>query len=430
MFVNVRLLIGLPICQFGSLKTMPQPLSTRLVQKFGQACGLSLCLGLLLTLVGCQSLGSLSPKKLPFGQNEPKKDPKSRYQPPTRMVMLWSPAMYTQAGSNATRGFGGRVYFYNGKDEAVPVDGKLVVYAFDDSNGASSRTAPDKTFVFTSKQFTEHFSPTQLGASYSIWIPWDAMGGTQADISLLPIFTTAGGQVLTGQQSKQLLPGKPSDVPVMKMETHAGAPVQVTDMRSVYTPIGGANISGASAAAGNFGVAQVGYQEPVNPLGRVGQQHFANGTGADLQTLSISLPAVTAERLANSTVVNQRPAMATYSINNLPANAMPENLHSGTNGTPTQWLQNRVLGSPLGAKPAAGPTPTSPAVNAPTSLAPAAFTAPPVSLGVGPAVPRQLAAPRLLQARSGPPTPPAQALPPLPPVGDQLPTQLYPAAQP
>ncbi len=36
-------------------------------------------------------------------------------------------------GKPVTRGFGGRIYFYNDRSQAVPVDGELVVYGFDDT---------------------------------------------------------------------------------------------------------------------------------------------------------------------------------------------------------------------------------------------------------------------------------------------------------
>ena len=66
---------------------------------------------------------------------------------------------------------------------------------------------PDRKFAFTPEQFTSHFSPTELGASYSVWIPWDEVGSEQLDISLVPIFTATSGQLIVGQSSKVLLPG-------------------------------------------------------------------------------------------------------------------------------------------------------------------------------------------------------------------------------
>src|SRR5690242_474650 len=64
---------------------------------------------------------------------DPKEKKKDQYQTPTRIVALWSPAMYNMPGKPSMRGFGGRLYFYNEKDQPVPVEGQLIVYGFNDS---------------------------------------------------------------------------------------------------------------------------------------------------------------------------------------------------------------------------------------------------------------------------------------------------------
>src|SRR5262245_4873136 len=42
----------------------------------------------------------------------------SKYPPPQRMAILWSPALYNEEGKTPTRGFGGRIYFYDAKNKA------------------------------------------------------------------------------------------------------------------------------------------------------------------------------------------------------------------------------------------------------------------------------------------------------------------------
>src|SRR6266550_1589630 len=54
----------------------------------------------------------------------------SKYAVPARMAILWSPAIYNEAGKMPTRGFGGRVYFYDAKNKPVAVEGQLVIYAY------------------------------------------------------------------------------------------------------------------------------------------------------------------------------------------------------------------------------------------------------------------------------------------------------------
>ncbi|MCE9526648.1 MAG: hypothetical protein K8R36_11405, partial [Planctomycetales bacterium] len=144
---------------------------------------------------GCAEMTKNLAPVVPWGEKKSQIE-ESKYQVPVKMAALWSPAMYTAAGKKPTRGFGGRIYFYNAKNEAIPVQGQLVVYCFDDTKKDNDHKQPDRRVAFTPEQFTAHYSATQLGASYSVWVPWDAMGNAQAEISLLPIFTAATGQVL------------------------------------------------------------------------------------------------------------------------------------------------------------------------------------------------------------------------------------------
>ena len=45
--------------------------------------------------------------------------------------------------------------------------------------------------------------------AYAIWIPWDEAGGPQKDISLIVRFVAGDGQVVVGEQTKHVLPGRP-----------------------------------------------------------------------------------------------------------------------------------------------------------------------------------------------------------------------------
>jgi hypothetical protein len=136
---------------------------------------------------------------------------KKEYQIPQSMNVTWTHDVLTLAGKPPTRGFGGRFYFYNEKTQAIPVDGDLVVYGFDDTlkkHSAEDLSQADKRFRFTAEQFTTHFSEGQLGASYSVWIPWDEAYGDQKKIMLLPTFMTKDGRLIRGSASSLNLPGK------------------------------------------------------------------------------------------------------------------------------------------------------------------------------------------------------------------------------
>ncbi len=128
------------------------------------------------------------------------------YPNPARMATTWTPDTLLQSGRTPTRGFGGRLFFYDDKTHAVPVDGELTVHAFSEPTDGSKGEV--KRYVFTAEQFTSHFSQTDLGASYSIWIPWDAVGGEQQRITLVPSFKSATGKIVQGEQAIVGLPGK------------------------------------------------------------------------------------------------------------------------------------------------------------------------------------------------------------------------------
>ena len=159
----------------------------------------------LMSATGCAGLpakGSIS-KKMPWSKDKDKPEP---YPNPVRMAVTWSPDTLVQTGRTPTRGFGGRLFFYDEKTKAVPVEGELTVHAFAES--ANGEQGEVKRYHFTSEQFTKHFSQTDIGASYSVWIPWDAVGGDQTRVSLVPSFRAANGRMVQGEQALVALPGK------------------------------------------------------------------------------------------------------------------------------------------------------------------------------------------------------------------------------
>lgn len=162
---------------------------------------------------------------------------KKGYQQPQKMAVLWSHDVLTVAGKPPTRGFGGRIYFYNNKSQAIPVEGELVIHGFDETakklTGAPDNQA-DKRFRFTQEQFTSHYSESDLGASYSIWVPWDTADGVQKEITLVPTFKSSQGELVQGDPAKVVLPGR------KKPEDHFTTPVQtVSYQQSTNTTANG-----------------------------------------------------------------------------------------------------------------------------------------------------------------------------------------------
>lgn len=168
----------------------------------------------MLASTGCAGIsGKSDPKqslldRMPWVDNE-EKEPEP-YPNPAKIAVTWTPDTLVQMGRTPTRGFGGRVYFYDERSRAVPVEGTLIVHGFHDK--AESPKEAVKRFEFTPEQLTRHFGRTDLGASYSIWIPWDAMGGMQKRITLVASFKTAAGRMVQGTPATVLLPGQKREV--------------------------------------------------------------------------------------------------------------------------------------------------------------------------------------------------------------------------
>src|SRR3954469_370824 len=127
---------------------------------------------------------------------------------PVRIVGAWTDTVMSQAGQKLQRGFGGRLMFYDKEGKKpILVEGQLVVYAFDESGREQTDNKPTRRYVFPADQMPRHMSMSELGASYSFWLPWDDAGGPRATISLISRFEPKGGAVVTSEQTQQKLPG-------------------------------------------------------------------------------------------------------------------------------------------------------------------------------------------------------------------------------
>ena len=155
----------------------------------------------MLAVTGCAPL-NLHKMRLPW------QDKEDEFAPPERIVTFWSDTVLHQPDQPAIRGFGGRVFFY-GKDESKPieVDGSLAVYAFDADHHDPSNQRPEKKFVFTADQLKEHFSKSDMGPSYSVWLPWDEVLGPTRNISLVARFEGREGGTVISEPANKLLPG-------------------------------------------------------------------------------------------------------------------------------------------------------------------------------------------------------------------------------
>jgi hypothetical protein len=297
-------------------------------------------------LTGCQSLRTPLPK-LSWTTPEKELPKEAKHETgarPTRLVALWSDALYSQAGQAPIRGFGGRLYFYDPQNQAVPVTGQLIVYGYDDSIEGTPAKSPARKFVFTAEQLAQHYSPTELGASYSVWLPWEPVGGEKKAISLLPIFTGSDGVVLSGQQAVNVLPGR--------------TPERVVDPREGrFSPTAGANDPSVRPASHEQLRLRDGWEQmhPFTP-----QQAQAGA----MRSTTIRLPMATPQRLVQSGLA--QPAAARVGSETQPTASEPEPL------PPEQpagrFVRPRYQAPRGAASPgSAGRAPTSPSPSAPPS---------------------------------------------------------------
>ena len=199
-----------------------------------------------ITLVGCETVMIDS-----NGNKRKKKEAswftfkKKEYQTPQSVTVTWSHDILTLPGRAPTRGFGGRFYFYNEKTQAIPVDGDLMVYGFDDTHKqklSEDLNQATKRFRFTAEQLTTHFTEGELGASYSVWIPWDEAYGPAKKIMLIPTFVAKDGKLIRGAAASLNLPGSgddPSEGVIQQTSAiiPTATPDQMIDMRRHTTSL-------------------------------------------------------------------------------------------------------------------------------------------------------------------------------------------------
>ena len=150
---------------------------------------------------------------------------------PVRIAAVWTHDIVNVPGSRPVQGFGGRIYFYNHEQKAIKVDGELVVYTFDDTDASQQGVAnrnPDRKFVFRADHLQTHLSDSELGPSYSFWIPWQEFGGEQRLISLVPVLMPSEGRNVTGHFSKTSLPGKQKSLPTAQPHDQFAEPTPTT----------------------------------------------------------------------------------------------------------------------------------------------------------------------------------------------------------
>ena len=181
---------------------------------------------LLCAFTGCSSL----PESLEVPQTTWWNEEETEPQIPYRLVATWTDTVLNSAGKMSQRGFGGRILFFQrGSEDSVKVNGQLVVYAYDESLGDADQVRPTRRYIFPADQFARHHSDSALGPSYSVWLPWDEVGGPMKNISLITRFEPVGGPLIVGEQTRHMLPGEHLVEEEKKPAVHFSEGVQLTN---------------------------------------------------------------------------------------------------------------------------------------------------------------------------------------------------------
>ena len=225
-----------------------------------------LAVAMVALLSGCRLSNRLTESAWPL-------DKATQPQTPASVAAIWSDTVMYTAGKPPTRGFGGRLYFYDARRDAIKVDGQLVVYVYDDDN-PNPGDKPAKRYIFSPEELSNHHAGSELGPSYNVWIPWDVVGGPTKQLSLVPFFLPTEGGMIAGEHTRHRLPGTEQQVENAQPENS------------------GPNSHGlAGAQRAPQGVQQVAFHE---------EAQRAKAPSAGMRTTTITVPSITRDRLAHS----------------------------------------------------------------------------------------------------------------------------------
>ncbi len=159
---------------------------------------------LVLVTSGCSTLDLSKGLAWPSSDDKP--------QVPDRIVDVWTDDVLHQSGQPSKRGFGGRFMFYNRESESpVKVEGALTVYLFDDRCEDPLRGKPIHKYIFPAEALEKHYSKSELGHSYSFWLPVDEVGGVERTLTIIARFEPKVGGKVMAKPSTHVLPGRPAD---------------------------------------------------------------------------------------------------------------------------------------------------------------------------------------------------------------------------
>jgi len=242
---------------------------------------------LLLAAVGCKGLDLQD--RFDFSRHIPwKPQSHDENEAVEKVIATWTDTVLHQPGKAPVRGFGGRLMFY-GRDfqEPIKARGQLVVYGFVEKPDEPPSTIPQRKFIFPAEQFEKHYSESEVGHSYSVWLPWDEVGGPQLKVRLIARFEPITGGMVVSESAPQLLPGRPASTRETSNQQAERTALPTHDAKKSAT--GGATKST---------VRPVSY-EAEQPTSAAAQQNgHVQAVRDRMRTATISLPKNFAQRFA------------------------------------------------------------------------------------------------------------------------------------
>jgi hypothetical protein len=153
---------------------------------------------------GCQTWDSAGTIPVWSGLN---KKSKSMAEPPHKIMAIWTEATHHRPAQPAERGFGGRVIFYDARDQTIKIDGRVTIFVFDDQNALADNPAPRYKFVFPQDSVNAYYSKSELGHSYSFWVPLGSIEAPTQPFSLVVRYDSPSGERVLSELTKKVLVG-------------------------------------------------------------------------------------------------------------------------------------------------------------------------------------------------------------------------------
>jgi hypothetical protein len=154
---------------------------------------------LVTSATGCSTVDLAGHKRAPFASTD---------HPAVRCVCLWQEAAGQTETGETVRGFAGQIYFFTANDQSsVGVEGDVHVFLFDDHGSPDEQARPISEAGFANVEWQAMRRDSQLGPTYSLFVPYPRAGNLEANCALRLRLTQPDGSTLFSEMTQVKLPG-------------------------------------------------------------------------------------------------------------------------------------------------------------------------------------------------------------------------------